>query len=299
MADQVMKFGLVGTGPWAQFAHGPGLRAASGIDLVGVWGRDLGKTQSLASDLGVTAYDDYSALLSDVDAVAFAVPPATQAELATLAARAGKHLLLDKPIAGSVAAASALVDAVSESGVSSVVFFTDRFVPDVREWFAEVKRQGGWAGGWLRWFSALQAPGNPFGHHSWRFEQGALWDTGPHAISTFTATLGPITSVNARRGEKDLVYLVFEHESGATSTASLTQFAPPSAEDYDLGLWGEHGITRMPARIGQDFHLPLRAAAEELVGAVRSGTPHPTGVEFGLRVVELLAQAQEQLDARE
>ena len=296
MVEQAMRFGLVGTGPWAQFAHGPGLSSASGIDLVGVWGRDPAKTRSLASDLSVTAYDDYAAMLNEVDAVAFAVPPAIQAEMATVAARAGKHLLLDKPIAGSVDAARALVDATHESAVGSVVFFTDRFVPNVRDWFAEVGRVGGWRGGWLRWFSALQAPGNPFGHHSWRFEQGALWDTGPHAISTFTETLGPIVSVTASGGGGDLVHLVFEHESGVTSTASLTQFAPLPAEDYELGLWGDGGLSRMPARISQDFDHALRTAAEELVGAVRSGTPHATDVEFGLRVVELLASAQSQLD---
>ncbi|MFL6001337.1 MAG: Gfo/Idh/MocA family oxidoreductase, partial [Nocardioides sp.] len=87
-----MRFGLVGTGPWATMVHGPGLAEARDVELVGVWGRTREKAETLAANLGVNAYDDYDALLDDVEAVAFAVPPDAQAELALVAARAGKHL---------------------------------------------------------------------------------------------------------------------------------------------------------------------------------------------------------------
>ena len=40
-----MRFGLVGTGPWARRTHGPGLKAASGVELVGVWGRHAGQNR--------------------------------------------------------------------------------------------------------------------------------------------------------------------------------------------------------------------------------------------------------------
>ena len=73
-----MRFGLVGTGPWAELAHAPGLAAADGVELVGIWGRSLDRAQPLADSYGVAAYDDYAALLADVEAVAFAVPPAVQ-----------------------------------------------------------------------------------------------------------------------------------------------------------------------------------------------------------------------------
>ena len=73
-----------------------------------------------------------------MDAVAFAVPPETQAELALVAVNAGKHLLLDKPVALTVAAANALRDAATAAGVASVVFFTDRFADESRAWFREV-----------------------------------------------------------------------------------------------------------------------------------------------------------------
>ena len=294
-----MRFGLVGTGPWATMAHGPGLAAARDVDLVGVWGRSLAKAEGLATSLGVTAYDDYDALLTDVDAVAFAVPPDVQAELALVAARAGKHLLLDKPVAMNVEDARALRDAASAAGVASVVFFTDRFIDGSRAWFDEVRATEGWRGGWLRWFSSLQEAGNPFGASPWRQESGALWDTGPHALSTLGAALGPIGSVTAVGGNGDLVTLVLHHDSGATSTVSLTQFAPPAAAGFEAAVWGEAGQVLMPPRPEGAPSGPLATAAEELVASAAAGTPHEVDVAFGTHVVELLTDAQAQLDARQ
>lgn len=291
-----MRFGLVGTGPWALMAHGPGLCAATDVELVGVWGRNADRSSALAERLGVAAYDDYPRLLDAVDAVAFAVPPDVQAPMALDAARAGKHLLLDKPIATDPGQARALADATTAAGVASVVFFTDRFVDTSRAWFDEVHSAGGWHGAWMRWFSALQAPGNPFGASPWRHERGALWDTGPHALSTLSTALGPLVSVSASGGAGDLVTLVLRHESGTTSTATLTQFAPPAAVCCEVTLWGEHGFSTMPDRPDEEA-LPglLAAAAEQLVAAAGTGIPHEVDVGFGARVVELLATADAQL----
>jgi predicted dehydrogenase len=291
-----LRFGLVGTGPWATMTHGPGLAAARGADLVGVWGRSPEKVRSLAATLGTTAFGTYDELLSAVDAVAFAVPPETQAELAMVAARAGKHLLLDKPVAADLEAARRLRDAADEAGVASVVFFTDRFVDELRAWFHQVAAAGEWRGGWLRWFGSLQQPGNPFGASPWRHERGALWDLGPHALSTLTACLGPVRSVTAVAGHADLVTLVLQHESGAQSTATLTLFAPPEAQGFEAAVWGPPGLSRMPHRADDTYVAAFGRAVEELVAAA-AGEAHELDVAFGTRVVEIIAEAQNQLDA--
>jgi predicted dehydrogenase len=283
---------LVGTGPWAEVAHGPGLVATDNGELVGVWGRDPGKAAILAGKLDTVAYASYEDLLEVVDAVAFCVPPAVQAPMAIQAARAGKHLLLEKPIAMEVAEGRELVEAVTNAGVASVVLFTDRFVPEVRDWIAEVEATGGWLGGITRWFSALQQPDNPFGDSPWRHQYGGLWDTNPHVISTLTATLGPIDSVIAAKGAGDLVHLVFHHQSGATSTASLDQFAPPAVEGFVATLWGTAGFTTMPERIGLDrVWEPVAVAAAELMECAATSTTHPVDVQFGQYVLEIIDSA--------
>jgi len=141
-----MRFGLVGTGYWARVTHAPAVASTEGVELTAVWGRDPRAAAGLAAEYQATPSRDIEAFLAGVDAVCFAVPPDVQAPIATRAARAGKHLLLEKPVALSEAEADGLVEAVEQAGVASVVFFTQRFQPDVRAWLAEVTARGGWAG---------------------------------------------------------------------------------------------------------------------------------------------------------
>ena len=105
-SDKPLRFGLVGTGYWARITHAPALASGEGIEFAAVWGRDPGAARTLAAEHGVTAYADFDEFLAGVDAVAFAVPPDVQAGMAAQAAAAGKHLLLEKPIATSAVLAS-------------------------------------------------------------------------------------------------------------------------------------------------------------------------------------------------
>lgn len=112
-----IRFGLVGTGYWARIVHAPALASTPGVDLAAIWGRNPDATAALAAEFGATASQDFDAFLVGVDAVAFAVPPAVQAELAVRAAQAGRHLLLEKPIALTEETADALVAADRKSVV--------------------------------------------------------------------------------------------------------------------------------------------------------------------------------------
>jgi predicted dehydrogenase len=293
-----MRFGLVGTGPWAELVHGPALVSTPGAELVGLWGRSALRAAELASSLRTTAYADLDALVADVEAVAFAVPPDVQADLAVVVARSGRHLLLEKPVATDPTRARAVRDAVAAAGVASLVFFTDRFVESSRAWFAEVQQTGGWRGGWLRWFSALQAADNPFGASQWRREHGALWDIGPHALSTLTGALGPIEEVRASGGERDLVVLALTHTSGATTTATLSSFAPPAACGFEAAVWGERGVLPMPPRPDDVLVDAFRTAAQELAAAASTSETHPLGVTFGAHVVDVLSDAANQVAGR-
>jgi predicted dehydrogenase len=289
-----MRFGLVGTGPWAQQVHGPALAGTEGISLVGVWGRTPDKVAALATALGVRGYDDLDALLEQVDAVAFAVPPDVQAELALRAARAGKHLLLDKPVATTVTAAEALAQEATSRDVASVVFFTDRFSDGGATWLEEAARVGRWRGGAVRWLAALDAPGNPHAQSSWRRERGALWDIGPHALACLVGALGPVAAVVAVAGEQDLVHLVLTHDSGASSTVTLSLFAPAAATSREVWLWGENGTAVMPTRSDSAVTALGRAATAVRAGAA-SGEPHAADLGLGVHVVRVLAEAERQL----
>lgn len=292
-----MRFGLIGTGYWAATVHGPGLLRAPRAELVGVWGRDEGKRDELAMQLGVAPFEDPADLIAAVDAVAFAVPPDVQAPLALRAAQAGKHMLLEKPVATSAAEASRIAAAAATSGAASVVFLTDRFTPETRAWFESLRLQGGWRGGWVRGLGSLDTPGNPFSDSPWRRTRGALWDAGPHALSTLTVALGPVESLVAVGGEKDLTHLVVTHAGGATSTVTVSHFAPPLAtQRNETCVWGTAGFAVKPARTSSDADI-LAIAAEELIEAAESGVAHPVDASFGAHIVRLLEEADRQRSA--
>src|SRR5262245_19223409 len=87
-----LRVGLVGAGPWAGKAYAPMLSAGPETQLAQVWSRRPEPAQALAQHFGTKSAPSFEAMLDECEAVAFAVPPDIQAELAIQAARAGKHL---------------------------------------------------------------------------------------------------------------------------------------------------------------------------------------------------------------
>src|SRR3954463_751193 len=149
-----MRFGVLGTGFWAREIHATSLAEHPDAELVGVWGRDLAKAKAAGAQFDVQGFDDLDALLAEVDAISFALPPAVQVPLAVRAAEAGKHLLLEKPIALDVPAANRLVQAVQSAGVASVVFFTFRFQAGTASWLEQAARTN-LLGGSATWIDSL------------------------------------------------------------------------------------------------------------------------------------------------
>src|SRR3974390_2513329 len=110
-----MRLGLIGTGYWARNAHAPALSSTAGVEFTAVWGRNLQAAADFAAEYRARAYHDLSAFLAGGGAVCFGGPPDVQAPIATQAAGEGKHLLLEKPVALTEAAADGLVEAVEQA----------------------------------------------------------------------------------------------------------------------------------------------------------------------------------------
>ncbi|WP_415950738.1 Gfo/Idh/MocA family protein [Streptomyces sp. KLOTTS4A1] len=287
-----LRVGLLGTGPWASRVHGPALAAHAGVRLVGVWGRRPEAAALLAKELGTQAYDDVEALFDEVDAVAIALPPDVQAPLAARAARAGCHLLLDKPVATGFEAARELAEAAA--GVASVVFFTLRFSAQAGPWIEEQAGGEGWFSGRVDWIGSLYAPGvkSPYAASPWRRERGALWDVGPHALSVLLPVLGDVTEVTALRGPADTVQVLLRHTSGAAGSMALSLTAPEAAAGVGAEFRGARGVARLPEVWGDGPLASYGTAIDALVDSVRNGVAHPCDVRLGLRVTEILAQAE-------
>jgi predicted dehydrogenase len=284
------RFGLLGTGDWATTMHGPGLVAHPDVELVGVWGRNPQRAKQAAETLATDAFDDVAALLQAVDAVAVALPPDIQADLAVQAAEAECHLLLDKPLALDLSAAQAVVDAVEASGVAAVVFFTTLFRPDLEPWLAQV-RAGTWTAATVTVLASAFSPGSARADSRWRKQHGALWDIGPHALAASLTGLGPVTEVSVVAGLGDLVHLTATHESGATSASMMSLTVTPAARHNATTFFGADGVLAMPPSPGS---APAYARAiDELLAMVASGRrQHPCDVQFGRDVVRILEAAE-------
>jgi predicted dehydrogenase len=286
-----MRFGVLGTGFWASEVHATSLAGHPDARLAGVWGRDLAKAKAVGAQFDVAGTDDLDALLADVDAISFALPPDVQAPLAERAAAAGKHLLLEKPVALSTTAADRVVAAVETAGVASVVFFTNRFRTATSTWLEQAARTT-LAGGAVTWLGSLA--GSPF-DTPWRREHGALWDVGPHALSLLVPALGPVTAVQAGRGQGDTVHLVFSHPDGRASTVTVSSTAAQLASGIETWVHGDAGrLVLLPeGRVAVEAH---RVAVTELQAAALTGGAHPCDVVFGRDVVRVLAAAQRALE---
>ncbi|GII05033.1 Gfo/Idh/MocA family protein [Planobispora takensis] len=281
-----VSVGLVGAGPWAEMVHAPMLAAGPYARLAGVWAR----RPEAAARLGAPVFEKIEELFDACEAVLFSVPPAVQAELGVLAAKAGKALLLEKPLAADLDGARRLADAVGEAGVVSQMCLTWRYSAAVRAFLARVSAVEPFGG------HAANVSGAMLGGHfatPWRLERGAILDVGPHMIDMLDAALGPVTGVRAHGNPTGWVGLLLEHETGAVSEASLCLSAPGQTPPPHVDVYGRLGRESVDgSAIGPEAFSTMIA---EFATTVRGGGGHPLDAAHGLRLQEIIASAEAQL----
>ena len=288
MSDAV-SVGLVGAGPWARMMGAPVLAAGPETRLAGVWARRPEAAGDLATGYGVPVFAEYGELLDACEAVTFAVPPNVQARMAAEAARAGKALLLDKPLGLTLAQAEQLTTVVEETGVVSMMVLSMRYQPRVREFLrraAEFRTLGAQA----RQVTGAFV-GGPF-TTPWRLEYGALHDIGPHALDLLDAAVGPIEELSATGSPRGWVALTCRHAGGAISQLALTgEVAEGGYTSFEL--FGTDGALTLDLREPGDDPWPTMRA--EFAAAVRSGRPPQLDVHRGLYLQRLLERALAEL----
>lgn len=125
-----LGWGIISTGKVISNHIAPAIDSLDSSALAAVYSRDYARAEAFVSDYpGATPYDDYDQMLTDpaVQAVYIASPNALHANQVLTAARAGKHVLCDKPLATSAVVAENLVDECDAAGVSLGITFQTRF----------------------------------------------------------------------------------------------------------------------------------------------------------------------------
>jgi len=200
-----VQLGVIGCGKWGR-NHASTLAGLSALGCVA--DLDTGTREALAAELGCRAATT-SALLADpaITAVVVALPPAVQAGVALQAIRAGKHLLVEKPMALDAAAARQITDAAQAAGLVAMTGHLLLFHPVWRA-LAALVAEG--ALGDLRHIRTLRA-----GQGRFYPDTDVIWDLLPHDLSLLRDLMGSLPG----RGRMQTVQVVSDLADAASLQA--------------------------------------------------------------------------------
>lgn len=286
-----VSIGLVGAGPWATFVHAPLLARHPAVEFVGVWARRSDAAVHLATAQGTDAVGSLEELCDRAEALVFCVPPAVQVELAQVAARRGKALLVEKPLGADLEGARALAFEATSAHVPTQMALTWRYASVVRSFLADLAGVRVDSGRAVFCNGALL--GGPFAT-PWREAEGPLLDLGPHVIDLLACALGPVVSLEAQRSDRGAIRLRLQHANGGVSECIVSGTAAPSEEATTFSLETDAGPLALET---STLYEPATfdRMLDEFVECVVEGHSHILDVTHGLRIQELLDEASRQL----
>ncbi len=230
-----VRIAVVGAGPWGT-NHVRVVAAEARCELAAIVDRDPA-ARARAQALGplATMHAELESVLGDdsIDAVVIATPAATHATFTQAALRAGKHVLVEKPLARASADASAVAAAAARSDRTVLVGHLMVFHPAVVR-LRELLESG--ALGQLHYVRATRANLGRI-----RSDENALWSFGPHDLSMLDYLLGKSpTSVTARGqsvlqpGIEDVVFLTLRYATGEMAHLHLSWLHPRKERNLTL-----------------------------------------------------------------
>jgi predicted dehydrogenase len=283
-----VTIGLVGAGRRAAQVHAPTLAGSPDVRFAGVWAPTPGPVRELAGRHHVRPFDRFADLLDHCDAVAFAVPPPVQAELAAAAAQRGKSVFLERPMAGDIAGAEELAEAVQRSKVASQFGLVWRYSTEVRRFLSTEVGRIKPAGGAGRLISGSHRPGGSVS--AWRTERGVLRDQGVDLLDLLEAILGPIVGVQAHGDRRGWVGLLLDHRVGRFSEASMSATAAPEIFRADVEIFGPGGGAALDCTRASGPHV-YRTMYREFADAIRSGGAPALDIRHGLHLQRVIESA--------
>lgn len=197
-----LRVAVAGLG-FGEQVHLPALSACPLTEPVALWHPRPERLAKACSASGLPGFTDFDALLAEpsIDALVIATPPGPRFELAKAAIAAGKHVLLEKPVALNAEQGQELQRLALGAGVCVGVDFEYRAVPLFQQ-LAALLHQGAIGTPWLvklDWLMGSRAdPGRPWSWYSQRSEGGGvLGALGTHAFDTLHWLVGPTRQLSA------------------------------------------------------------------------------------------------------
>jgi predicted dehydrogenase len=239
-----LKLGIIGCGWFAPF-HVNALRQLDDrVEVLWTADPDAARAASVAASIGARPLADYRAGLAEVDAVDILVPHHLHHPIAVDCLSAGKHVLLEKPIATTLREADDIIAAAERSGRTFMVAYPHRYRPSLRRLKQEIE-----SGKYGRLFmldammdESLQA----YSSLGWIAQKatlggGVLFSASPHMLDPLLWIGGPVRSMSmvgahagvAMEGE-DTAISIIKFAGGAIGTTRHTWASPRSRAWYTL-----------------------------------------------------------------
>ena len=255
--SRTFRVALVGCGRISR-NHVDAISKIDGLEIVAACDENEERARSVAEPLGIPWFTDYGAMLSGVECevVAIATPSAYHPLQGVAAARAGKHVVTEKPMAISLKGADDLVRACDEAKVHLFVVKQNRLNAPVQMLKRAVDK-GRFGRLYLgnctvRWSRPQEYYDQAPWRGTWEFDGGAFMNQASHYVDLMQWVMGPVESVIAktatlaRRIEtEDTGVAVMRFRSGALGVIEVTMLAYPRNMEGSITVLGERGSVKI------------------------------------------------------
>jgi len=252
-----IRLALVGCGRIAQ-THFDAIREVDVVQLVAVCDTIEQRAREAGEENGVPWFTSYPKMLADVecDAVTICTPSGLHPSQGILAAKAGKHVICEKPMAITLAAADELVHCCDDHGVHLFVVKQNRLNPAVQlvKRAIDKDRFGRLylANTTVRWTRPQEYYDQAPWRGTWEFDGGAFMNQASHYVDLIQWLVGPVESVIAKTATlarkietEDTGIAVLKFRSGALGVIEVTMLTYPKNLEGSLTLLGEKGTVRI------------------------------------------------------
>ena len=252
---EYIKYGIAGLGGAWMF-HSAGLRNNDKIKFISAFDIDERKLKKASRIYNMEYYTDYDELLkSDIDAVLIMVPHFLHEEFVIRAARAGKHVLCEKPMARTLEECDNMINTTENAGVKFMIAENHRFLP-AHKYIADAVRQGLLGDIFLiRAYEGVNEIPGLMDPDLWKGDPikaggGSLMDMGVHKFATIQWILNDnvdsayswitkqCTTLEAKAEDNAMVYLKYKKGTIVDIVLSFTVISPPT---NSLEIYGTKG----------------------------------------------------------
>lgn len=291
------KIALVGCGRISR-NHLAAIAAVDGLTLTAVCDSVADRAREAGAEAGVPSFESYEEMLrkADCDAVTIATPSGLHPKHGVLAARAGKHVITEKPMAISLDGADELVRTCDDSGVHLFVVKQNRLNPPVQllKRAIEKNRFGRifLANATIRWARPQEYYDQAPWRGTWEFDGGAFMNQASHYVDLVQWLVGPVESVIAmtatlaRKIEtEDTGIAALKFRNGALGTIEVTMLTYPRNMEGSVTILGEKGTVKIGGTaVNQIEHWSFAEYDDDdkLVEGVNTNPPNVYG--FGHEV---------------